>query len=135
MGDVLKAIAAIVLVGAAIKYGAQHLVNKAIAKVGEPGSGYQFEFKPIEIPETNFHWNPNWMSDAGIVVRPDGGAERTRIPTISGGGAVDRSSPADEARQRERMEQVRQMHEAIRNSSDPKREMERIREQMRNSHR
>ena len=129
MGDLLKVIAALVLVGAAIKYGAQHLVNEAIAKSGEPGSGYQFEFKPLEIPETNFQWNPNWAADAGIVW-PEGGMGKSRTTAVSEDRGVSRSNESSSARQRELSGQVRQMHEAIRNGADPKREMERSRAQL-----
>ncbi|HKQ47039.1 MAG TPA: hypothetical protein VJZ71_03090 [Phycisphaerae bacterium] len=122
MGDVLKAIAAIVLVGAAVKYAAHHVVNKAIAKSGEPGGGFEFECKPLEIPETNFNWNANWMADTGVVWqggRATGDTDTPQArsvpaePTLS----YQLATPASRERAvqaRKEFESMRKQHDAMR---------------------
>lgn len=132
MGDVLKGIAALVLVAAAFKWAVTTVVDKAIANSDGTANGFQFECQPLEFPETNFSWNTNWMVDSGIVVGRDGGAGTPPAAAKDGGNSArDRSSDSATAKCREQSAQAREMHDAIRTSSDPRREMERFRARMR----
>jgi hypothetical protein len=65
MADILKGLAALVVVCAAYKYAAERMVKKAIEVAQNGGEGYELEFKPLEFPETNFDWNRDWT------VRPE----------------------------------------------------------------
>jgi hypothetical protein len=133
VGDILKGLAALVLVVAAFRWAVATVVDKAIANSDGTASGFKFETTPLVIPETNFNWNANWNLNPGVTsLQGDGGTEQEpAAATHSHPSDRSPSNDAATARQREMREQVREMHQAIRNSSDPKAEMERIRARMR----
>ena len=57
MGDVLKIIAAAILVGAVVKYAAHEFTNKAMANPEWSTSEFEFETGPMEFPEPTFNFN------------------------------------------------------------------------------